>query len=174
MALQRKFDNTDRHRVIAKIGKKLGRHLDKVGTSDAVVQDDGGKIYVVIGGRDEWARVENKQLEALTSSDKDPVLVWAHRQKNRIDLYHASLKAFLWRKDIFENMNFTADGRIARVKGTDLRLEKWFDFPYSEVEHESQQQMDKAGKELDKLSDDQLRQLAEKRGLTLATDDESE
>ena len=75
------------------------------------------------------------------------------------DVYRGLMNSEIARRRIFTNMQLSVDGKTALIKGSDFRMTKWFDFPHTDSDHDSQKQFDNVAKLIDQMTPEQREKL---------------
>lgn len=90
-----RFDETDRHKVIAEIELHFGIKLSPVGTRRKYLRDQNKRTFWVFGGYEDWHGIPAEMMEAEEKLDAEGILVIAIRGLTSIDIYTGPLKPLI-------------------------------------------------------------------------------
>ena len=87
-----KFDNSDREEVIGRVEERYGVSLGKVGRRDKWRQDESGRNWFVLGGKDDWHGIPEEMMENERQAQIEGMLVVALKKRTCIDLFSGPLR----------------------------------------------------------------------------------
>ena len=143
-----KFDNSDREHVIDAIRNHFGTKLAKVGNRDKWLQDESGRNWWVLGGKDDWHGIPEEMMNHEELAEREGMLVIARKKSKSIEMFAGPSTPFISAK---EKLYRTAQGDgsyqyqiTVKTKGnhlicdqvTNAELRKFGALPYSSTEKE--------------------------------------
>ena len=121
-----RFDNFDRNIVIGEIQEHYGVRLQKVGRRPKWLNDESGRSWWVLGGRDGWHGIPEEMMEDATQAQVEGMLVIATKNLTSIEAFAGPLGGLVSARDKLSRASQTTGDYqfTVKVSGAHMRCEQ--------------------------------------------------
>lgn len=168
-----KFDKWDRERVIGAVQEHCCVRLRRVGRRDKWLRDNSNRNWWVLGGIADWHGIPQEMMADEKLARLEGVLVMAEKKLTRMEIFMGPLGQLLSSRNRLYPAASGGRQFTVKVRGDVMRcvqapvvvLKRIASIPHSEEDREHVRRRNEVSKILARLSEEELIELAEKRGL---------
>ena len=162
-----RFGNFERGRVIEAIQMHYGVTLNKVGKRPKWQQDETGRNWWVLGGREDWHGIPAEMMDDESTASIEGMLVIAQKKVKNIEAFAGTLgplvgaRSELYRtqqSDGSDQYQFTVavrGGRMQCVQAPKIVLKRFATFPYSAADRERDRNWHAVMRDIAEMSDEE-------------------